>query len=306
MMDFIFDSKIMNSKVFGTVNANTWARGDEMGNQFNVLNGISNPNSRSSVVDVCQLCKNPGETQLSPDSDVYIDEGCRCSVSQAPDSTTGGAVIDVAEVATKPESTQEQELEQESDYVESSPVVDAVASGSVGNKYISENNTVAPSDLTQSVAQQQEQPVVQQSDEPIEIIGKDEGAIEKFYSGQMTPLEYSINITIIILFIAISLMAIMMIFKLAYCKCLSCGSKCSHVCPRCGRCEQCCRCHEVPVNQSQPLIQKIEPVVNQSQPQQQVEPITLTGGYFSRNPTPTVMSNNQSSLKPVSLSGSIF
>lgn len=308
----------MNSKVFGTINANTWAKGDELGNQFNVLNTISNP---SSYVDICNVCKRPGDIQMSPDSLIYVNEG-----GEESKSTTGSGVVDITEVAKDKSAlvndTKQQE-ETDNDYVESSPIVGAVAGGATNAKYISENNTVAPSDLTDSISDstvaeqqaeqdneqvetptetEQSQPETEQSEpetpatetnepeqqesEPVAVIGKDEGAVEKFCTGQMSALEYSINITIIILFIAISIMAIMLIFKMAYCKCLGCGSKCSHICPKCGKCDDCCVCHQT--NQT-------------NQANQLNQPLVLNGGYFSRKaeaiaPEPV----------EVSLTGSIF
>ena len=332
MKDFIFESKIMNSKVFGTINANTWAKGDEIGNQFNVLNSISNPISRSSVVDVCQLCKNPTDVQMSPDSEIYISEGSRCSQSQAPASTTSGSIIDVAEIAT--EQVNEPEQINEGDYVSYSPVLDAVANGATDAKYISENNTIAPSDLTDNITEAtSDQPVINESsieqsnneqqttaDEHIDeqqspsIIGKDDGAIEKFYTGQMTPLEYSINITIIILFIAISVMAIMMIFKMAYCKCLRCGNKCSHVCTKCGKCEHCCQCYDLINHQKQHPVYNPPPAAPAAPVNPSSSAPVLEGGYFSRKSKPTYSSYEpeqnepiiETANKSVSLTGSIF
>ena len=77
----------------------------------------------------------------------------------------------------------------------------------------------------------------------VRIIGKDGEAFEKFCTGELTSIEYAINITIIILFIAMSVMAMLILFKLAYKYCKVCGSRCSNACPNCGLCRNCCTCY---------------------------------------------------------------
>ena len=325
----------MNSKVFGSINPNTWAVNGEIGHQFDVLNAISNPKSYSTI-DVCQLCKNPGDVKLSPDSVISVDEGCRCNKSEAPANTSGGAVVDVSNLATEESAPTVEEViaatavepqvvetPEGGDYVESSPTVEATATGET--KYIAENNTVAPSDATdeinaQAVEEQTQKAIEEQNaqlaeaeqaeeaaqSEQVEIVGVDDGAIEKFCTGRMSPIEYSINITIIILFIAISVMAIMMIFKLAYSKCLGCGGSCGKVCPRCGCCERCCECGR-PIPQPLP---KIEEPVPQPQslgggslytPLEPIMPTSYTPSSFVSEPiSPSFVA------KSSQLTGSIF
>lgn len=226
----------MNSKVFGTINAASWAVGDEIGRQFDVLNGIAR-GKEGGVVDVCNLCKNEGDVKMSPDSIITVDRGCRCQAKDAPNITSGAGIVDVADLGNDGSTMQardelrydmatEEQQNVGGDYVEQDPTTAAIVENN--NKptiYMSENDTIAPSDVqpvelapVEQVEPEQvpvEEVSTEQPAESVDIVGVDDGAVEKFCSGHMSPIEYSINITIIILFIAISLTAILMIFKLA-------------------------------------------------------------------------------------------
>ena len=235
----------MNSKVFGTINANSW---NPAGHQFDELSGITS-NKVMTSVDVCNICKT-GESLLSEGSSVTVQDGCRCSKAEAPKVENTGGVIDVSSLATDGSINDEQEDEQEtkSDYVENEEKEPEVATTATGQTYIGDNDTVLHKEeeppIIEQPAQETETPITETSE--VEIIGKDDGALEKFCAGEMTTIEYAVNITIIVLFIAISVIAILILFKLAYRSCKNCGSKCK-LCKKCGKCKYCCNCQkEVP------------------------------------------------------------
>ena len=210
----------MNNKVFGTINAATWATGDEIGRQFDVLNNISR-GKESSVIDVCDLCKS-GSVELSPDSIINVEEGCRCKAKEAPNLTTGGGIVDVADMANGGLGSQQlrediinEEINKNNNYIiDSAPSNDAPSNDVQTNEQ--ETNDSATNDAPTNDSQTNEQAT---NDTPtkseIQVVGVDDGAVEKFCSGHMSSIEYSINIAIIILFISISVMAIMTIFKLS-------------------------------------------------------------------------------------------
>ena len=221
----------MNNKVFGTINSATWATGDEIGRQFDVLNSIS---KGSSVIDVCDLCKN-GNIQMSPDSIINVEEGCRCKAKEAPNLTTGGGVVDVADMANN--GLRSQQLHEE---IVNEEIND------VNSNYVSEQPPEPTNEQPTNEQQINEQP----AENEIQVVGVDDGAVEKFCSGHMSPIEYSINIVIIILFISISVMAIIIIFKLAMkccsCNCcIKCGKGCKETCSKCKKCMNCCKCSSI-------------------------------------------------------------
>ena len=327
----------MNNKVFGTINAATWATGNEIGHQFSVLNSISNGKERG-VVDVCNLCKT-GEERLSPDSVITVQDGCRCKAQEAPEITTNGTIMDIADIGKDEPNTgveqqmevieeikAEQQPEENGDYAEQSAEVKALTPEP--NKYISENDTpVQQLDTNNDETVNNDEPISDEtsndentSDETsnesgeVDIIIKDDGALEKFCTGQMNTIEYAINITIIILFIAISVMAILMIFKLACCKCCACGVSCGKLCPRCGKCSHCCECHTTQKQYTPTSAISFTPSTNQistpqsspvSQPEQKFKPdVSPFDEPVSQPEPPTAMSGGSSS--GLTLTGSIF
>ena len=230
----------MNSKIFGTINAASW---DPHVNQFAELGTVNSYNVMNSV-DVCDICKT-GESVLSEGSSISIQDGCRCGKSEAPKVENTGGAVDISLVATeqKPEEEVVDPIN-ESDYIE--PSTTEPAKTATGQTYISDSDTVISAPNTESTITDAEPAPIEGSsgDEGIRIIGKDKEAFEKFCAGELSSIEYAINITIIILFIAMSVMAMLILFKLAYKSCKHCGSKCSNVCPKCGLCRNCCNCYK--------------------------------------------------------------
>ena len=268
----------MNNKVFGTISTATWATGDEIGRQFDVLNSISR-GKESSVIDVCDLCKN-GSVQMSPDSIINIEEGCRCKAKEAPNLTTGGGVIDIADMANDGLGSQQlredivnEEMNENNNYVSEQKIDEQKIDEKVEQPIIDEKNDekVEQPIIDEKIDEKVEQPIIdekveqpiideqkndekveqpiidEQKNDEIQVVGVDKGAVEKFCTGHMSPIEYSINIVIIILFISISVMAIMLIFKLSM-KCCSCdccnvcGKCCKEMCSKCKKCMNCCEC----------------------------------------------------------------
>lgn len=235
----------MNSRVFDGVNTHTFLDNADIGHRFQVLNTMTSANG-GKLIDVCNLCKNETDVQMSPDSIISTSDfhdGCRHDDDIASDVNITANYDQPTDIT-------------QGDYINNSQ---PTSDNSSGQTYVSENDTVISSDQSTtpsapdtSIQQYNQQP---QDDtectdcaQKLDIIGKDDGAIEKFCTGRMNKVEYAVNITIIIIFVAISIMAIQLLFKIAaihsiYC-CRNCKCECSKICPKCNKCSTCCNCNK--------------------------------------------------------------
>ena len=330
----------MNNKVFGTINTATWATGDEIGRQFDVLNSISR-GKESSVIDVCDLCKN-GSVQMSPDSIINIEEGCRCKAKEAPNLTTGGGVIDIADMTNDGLGSQQlredivnEEINKNNNYVSEQKIDEKIEQPIIDEQKIDEKveqpiidekvdeKIEQPIIDEQKIDEKVEQPIIDEKveqpiidekvDNEIQVVGVDKGAVEKFCTGHMSPIEYSINIVIIILFISISVMAIMLIFKLSM-KCCSCdccnvcGKCCKEMCSKCKKCMNCCECssnNNTTLNGGYRKLYLRPSISSSSKPYS--NNISYSKSYSNNISYSKPSSNNISSSKPSSrLTGVIF
>ena len=228
--------------------------------------------SPDSVIDVdyswCDGCRQGGsnlsiigggEQELEKEVRDELEQSASVaeSVASAVDDHIN-KVIDAEEQDKVQKAVDEVELSKHEEIIEPELEGDYVEESNVqpnnDNTYVSENDTVIEQEETQLPVEvnepsetgctECEKKLHESVDEDkVEVIGVDKEAFNRFCSGQMNSIEYALNITIIIIAIAISVIAINTLFKIAVMnveQCYKCHAKGGKLCPKCGGCERCC------------------------------------------------------------------